>query len=57
MNNRMLFDSEIFQKPRTKSSLILKISKTQNCEFFDSDFFQNRNQRLLTKLENHTTLV
>lgn len=54
----MLYDSENFQKPRTESSLILKISKTKNCEFFDSNFFfKNHNQGLLTNLENHTTLV
>jgi hypothetical protein len=54
----MLFDSENFQKPRTESSLILKIKKTQNCEFFHSIFFQNPEPEVINKIrEPHNTSV
>jgi hypothetical protein len=54
----MLFESENFQKPRTKSSLIRKISKTQNCEFFDSNSFQQPEPEVINKIrEPHKTSV
>ncbi len=50
----MLFDSENFRKPRTESSFILKISKTQIWFYF----FQKPEPEVLNKIgEPHNTSV